>query len=297
MEKPDRVVTFVGPSGVGKSFTINGIINRPPAQTREEEKHPEKGLRVSSSLQSCSQDVISKGPCRVSYQRPDGCGFSSMNVVATDNPGVPDSNGNAARFLDDIIQNLKDGQPHGIVFVLDANCKLDADLQYCLMALKECFHGQLCESRLIIYVNKLPTDFSLRRDGLVKQEQKNDFRKKKAQEIVQFTVGHLLGESRVHHFQNFVCNMADSSDGEELLKTKISQLHSFPMNPEEFWTWTEARNWYRRLLDNSLSKEDMQKHLIEKEQNEVAGLEQDTYLYSWRFFVLCLFMDLGVTYI
>ena len=294
MNRPDRVVTFVGPSGVGKSRTINGIIRRRAAMTREEEMLAGNGLCVSASNQSCSEVVISKGPCSVSYCKAGGSGQSFMNVVLADNPGVPDGGGRAARFLDDIVQYLKDSPSHGVVFVLDANCRKKGDLRYCLMALKECFNGQLCESRLIIYVNKLPTDYSLEDQGLFDQKEKDDFRKEKVQDLVQWVVGYLLGEpeaSEVHSFQNVVCNMTGSRHGEEALKTAISQLPSVPMNPEQFWTWTEARNWYSSLEAQSFNNEEIQRRLIERKQNEVEGLEHDTYLFSWALFTcFCLWI-------
>jgi len=173
------------------------------------------------------------------------------------------------------MQHLKDNPCHGVIFVLDANCRKKGDLKYCLKALKECFNGLLRESRLIIYVNKLPTDFALEDQNLFDQEEKDTFRKEKTQDLVQYVVGYLLGESEVHSFQNFVCNMAESRHGEEALKTAISLLPSVPMNPGRFWTWTGARNWYRSLETDSLDNEKIQKRLIEKKQNELEGLEQD----------------------
>ena len=273
-----KVVTVFGPSGVGKSRTINGIIRRRAANSREEEMLQGNGLCVSASNQSCSEVVISKGPCNVRYRKACGSGESFMNVVATDTPGVPDGGGRGARFLDDIMQHLKDNPCHGVIFVLDANCRKKGDLKYCLKALKECFNGLLRESRLIIYVNKLPTDFALEDQNLFDQEEKDTFRKEKTQDLVQYVVGYLLGESEVHSFQNFVCNMAESRHGEEALKTAISLLPSVPMNPGRFWTWTGARNWYRSLETDSLDNEKIQKRLIEKKQNELEGLEQDTLL-------------------
>ena len=133
----------------------NHITKLQPATSEDEEADPNRGLRVSAKHESCSDQVMAEGPVDVSM------GDGTMSVVLVDTPGVPDTQGRGVQFLEIILPFVKENPVHGIVFVVNASRRLSAELKLCVRAMKECFNGMLTESRLIIHVNKLPTDFEL----------------------------------------------------------------------------------------------------------------------------------------
>ena len=204
--------------------------------------------------------VIVKGPVTVDYTKMVGVP-GKMKVETTDTPGVPDTEGRAVDFLDKIMMHCRSCPLHGIVWVVDANGRFSADLQMALKAAKECWNGQLTESRLIVYVNKVPNAFSFRGHPKDEVRQKQE---EKVSQAVEYVVSYLLGPEKVAGFQNFVWNEQGSHAGVEFLKLAIAKLPSMPLGATQLKavrTWTEIKKYYDGVLNGALKdKADLMLH-------------------------------------
>merc|ERR1719383_280651 len=170
-----------------------------------------------------------------------------------------------------------------MVFVVDAGCWCwqSVEMELCMKALKECFHGMLRESRVIIYVNKLPTDFELQdTDPDIDDEGMRKIRQEKVTAITQFLAKNLLSEEDAEKFANTAWNLQNSRDGADQLKAAIRQLPEETMNAKEFRTWTECKDYYDEMLAGSVNAEECAQKEIqnlkarkEEIQNDIAWHE------------------------
>ena len=264
---------FIGPSGVGKSMTINDVTGLLPAASEEEEMDPACGVQVSSAFQSCTSKVISKGPCDVKYKKLDGI-EESLRLEVIDTPGVPDTEGRGIAFLDEVMAYIKEKPPHGVVVVVDASGRYTEELHHALTALKLCFNNMLSESSLMVYVNKLPSDYTLKKQG-IKGKELADKRLEKVWQAVDSVVSYILGPDKVKGFLNNVWNEQDSDAGADDLKHVISLLPSKPMESSQFRTWTETEKDYLALLNDAKSKEQIQEETIANKRCLFDRLERD----------------------
>lgn len=255
---------------MGKSTTINELLDLPPATSADDELKPDRGARVSSKFQSCTSRVVTKGPANVTF---DFNGTKrEMCLRVSDTPGIPDTKGRGVSFLDAVMEQIKQNSLNGVVLVLDASSRPTQDLQYALLALRECFNGMLSETRLIVYCNKLPNKFSLKQEGIVGKKEQAEEQEKKAKEVAHFVANILLENPR--DFQNYVKNPQDSADGAEPLKYLISQLPAAPMNPSHLSTWTEKKKYYQNLLSGVLNKEQLKQDLRGWKQGKKEEINQ-----------------------
>jgi len=265
-----RRVLIVGPSGAGKSVTNNNITKLKPAKTQEEEEDPNKGLRVSAKLESCSDRILAKGPVDVPTR--DG----PMSLVLVDTPGVPDTQGRGVQFLDNILSYVKENPVHGMVFVVDAGGWQSFEMELCMKALKECFNGMLSISRLIIYVNKLPTDFEFEEtDPDIDDEGMRKIRQEKVHTMRQFLAKNLLQEEDAEKFAMTAWNLQNSRDGADQLKAAIRQLPEETMNAKEFRTWTECKDYYDEMLADAVSAEECAEKEIQNLQARKEEIHND----------------------
>jgi len=271
----DRIVLFAGATGVGKSSTNNAITGLPPATTREDEQRPEWGLMVSAGLSSCSEEVLEKGPVRVS------CGLDplhaiEMTVTLQDTPGVPDTQGRGVQFLDTVMQHARQHPPHGVVFAVDGSARLTSDLEFAVRCFKECFNNMLQESRLIIYVNKLPSNFALEEQGITDPAQQRQARRDKAKEVVDFIASKLLSENtNFSTFAGWAWNMEGSRDGVRMLKDQIRHLPANPMQAHHFRTWTEAEEYHKDILRDAENMLDEHNNLVANMEAQVREVQND----------------------
>ena len=270
-EEP-KWVSLVGPSGVGKSTTINELMGLRPATSADEELKPDHGPRVSSAFESCTSRVLSKGPANVTFDFNQTKWEMCLNV--SDTPGIPDTNGRGVSFLDAFMKHAKENPLNGVVLMIDASSRLTQELQYALLALRECFNSLLSETRLILYINKLPNSFSLKQQGIRRNEEQAYEREKKATEVAHFVANILFGPGKAGEFRNYVKNEQGSNDGVEGLKLLISQLPPAPMDSSQFRTWSEKKKYYEDLKNGVLGREQCMQELRKRKEGRKEEIKQ-----------------------
>ena len=158
--------------------------------------------------------------------------------------------------------------------MIDASSRLTQELQYALLALRECFNGLLSETRLILYINKLPNSFSLEQQGIPGNEEQADEREKKATEVAHFVANILFGHGKAREFRNYVKNEQGSNDGVEGLKLLISQLPEARMDSSQFRTWSEKKKYYEDLKNGVLGREQCMQELRERKEGRKEEIKQ-----------------------
>ena len=158
--------------------------------------------------------------------------------------------------------------------MIDASSRLTQELQYALLALRECFNGLLSETRLILYINKLPNSFSLKQQGIRGNEKQADEREKKATEVAHFVANILFGPGKAREFRNYVKNEQGSDDGVEGLKFLISQLPAARMDSSQFRTWTEKKKYYEDLKNGVLNREQCMQELRKRKEGRKEEIKQ-----------------------
>merc|ERR1719383_1083704 len=165
-----------------------------------------------------------------------------------------------------------------MVFVVDAGCWCwqSVEMELCMKAFRECFHGMLTESRLIIYVNKLPTDFELKQiDPDIDDEGIRKIRQEKVTAITQFLAKNLLSEENAEKFANTAWNLQGSCEGADQLKAAIYNLPEETMNAKEFRTWTECKTYYDEMLADAVSAEECAEKEIQNLQARKEEIHND----------------------
>lgn len=192
----DRVVLFLGSSSAGTSLVIDELASPPGDEDDVTTSDIDESLEASSH-------IVSRGPLEMRYTKFDGS-KSSTRMVFTGSPGLPDASGLGVSFLDEIMEHVKQHPPHGIVFVLRADCQYTPDLKYALMAMKECFNNMLSESRLLVYVTNLPSLSTLLEEGIEEDEEQVKRQEELARDVANHVVHYALGPDHLEGFQNFI---------------------------------------------------------------------------------------------
>ncbi|CAE7397121.1 unnamed protein product [Symbiodinium sp. CCMP2592] len=264
----ERKVMICGPSGSGKSFVSNKLTLLPVPKTSQQEEDPNYGVISSSTFGPCSTRVLTKRSRNpVKYYLNSRGDEGQMTLYVTDTPGVPDTKGRSVNFLNEVMSFARESRPHGIVWVVDAVGRFGNDMELALQAAKECWNGQLTESKLHVFVNRVPSAFSLANDG-EEEENIEQVQAEKVDAAVRYVVKCLLGEDKVEGFRNYSWNLAGSHEGIKTLKLAIAKFDT-PLTDQQagsIRTWDELNTYYEDLETGAISAKEFQEQQLSAKQ-------------------------------
>lgn len=243
-------VVLIGPTGAGKSWLGNALLNNPTAF-------------VSSSSTSSVTDKILESSNLITL--PDK---KRLDLTIVDTPGIGDTKGRSHKFVDEIVTHMRKYETN-MLFIVVRYGRVDVGVQKYLKALKECING-FYELSTVLIINNVPTE---RR--LAKSSPPERYEDVAAQAVKDYGDNFSTGQIPLT-----ILVQSNIDEDEEKFKELITNLYgaivkSTKIPQEILRTWTETLQYYSGIIQGTISTQQALNDQIKREQDKLSRLQAD----------------------
>ncbi|CAF1225620.1 unnamed protein product [Adineta steineri] len=231
-------VVLIGPTGAGKSWLANQLLNRKAFKSAASTKS------ITNTINEATNEIILEDN-------------KTLKLTVVDTPGIGDTQGRSDKIMDDIVTNIRTHEPNMLLIVLPYG-RIDTGLQNKILALNECINGYY-ESSTLFIMNQIPSDYQLEENDPPQTlkdvicEAHDDFAKNLKLKTLAITI--------------FIQTQREkNNDLKKLMKIMYDTIvHSTNVPPKELRTWTETLDYYQGIIGGkSSTKDSLDKEIARK---------------------------------
>jgi len=241
-----RKIFVLGQSGAGKSSIANKLLKNDNAF-----KPAELGKNESET------EVVTSSQSHVPTPKGD------LRLTIFDTPGLGDTKGRSIRFLDIMMERIKEEKPHLLIFFIPSDMKFGPEIHFALKCFAQCLKPSagssvgMPDGRVLLVVNKLPSDAEFGGDFSSGPSNKDATLAKcmdNANECLRKGLGRPTKICQPHTF-GFQKNKVDQNTLEAIWEA-IRNVPDEPLDVGQFRTFAEVMSEATRLKNNAVSADD-----------------------------------------
>jgi len=259
-----RKVILLGQTGAGKSSIGNKLLDN---------KHAFKSAAIGSN--ESETEVVTSSQSHVTTSKGD------LRMTVFDTPGLGDTKGRSIKFLDIMMDRIKQEKPHAIIFFMPSDMKFGPEINYALKCFAQCLKPSasstvgMPDGRVLLVVNKLPSDADFGGDFASGTSDKDKILANcmdSANECLRKGLGlpskiaeaHTFGVQKYKIDQNVIRAMSDA----------IRNIPDEPLDVGQFRTFAEVMFEATRLKNDAVSADEYAEITIDRLNKDIKWHEK-----------------------